>query len=160
MLGCVFNIDLFSQIIAPVLVASAGAWVGVHVFYEKKKRELKETAYKEYIEANQALAAHMNEPEVLPTYQKKYFQACANVYVCGSERVLAAMSERHSNLDAPNEKQQAYFQEIVEAIRDDLKMEKTYNVIFHLIVVGTPSNANKVKRRELKIFLTCPHGHE
>ena len=149
MLGCVFNLDLFNQIIAPVVVASVGACVGacvgVHVFYEKKKRELKETAYKEYIEANQALAAHMNDPEVLPTYQKKYFQACANVYVCGSERVLATMSERHSNLDASNEKQQEYFQEIVEAIREDLKMEKTYNVIFHLIVVGTPSNANKVK---------------
>ena len=37
------------------------------------------------------------------------------------------------------------FKNWIGAIRDDLKMEKTYNVIFHLIVVGTPSNANKVK---------------
>ena len=163
-LGCIVNFEFLGDVALTCLGAGVASFLAIRKFYDERKRALKEEAYKEYVAASQALAAHLTANKATKaTHQKRYFQACANIYICGSERVLDIIKERHSDL-AINDlnKQQEYFQLIVEAMRDDLGMDKTHNIPFHLVVIHNAAENEDSKGECLlnRLFLTCPHGHE
>lgn len=121
---------IIGALIAAIVTLGA-TWLGMLHYFKQRQRELKETAYIEYVQNFQQLIILTNPPNSDETQEIKeaqhaYAKSTAKLYLLGDKKVIHTLSQFDTNTvytKEDNDKKHEIYESLVKSMRKDLKLD-------------------------------------